>query len=89
VQFAGRLTEPPQERLIARERGQLGLRDLAEQGRRVMPGRLPAGRIDRGEQLAGLGMPGPAKVQHELTQWAERLGQRSAHGEAADGSHGE
>ena len=88
VQVTGRVVEPPQERLIVAQALELGRRHLAEQRDRVVPGRLPAGRIDRREEVAGLGMPGPAEVQREVTQRGEGLRQRGTDGKAADGSHG-
>jgi hypothetical protein len=87
LQLAGCLTEPREVARVGGELGQVLGRHLAEQGGRV-PARLgPAGRIDRGEQLAGGGVPGPAEVQHQPAQRGERLRQRGPDNEVADGSH--
>ena len=89
VQVPGRVVEPPQEGLVVAEALELGRRHLAEQGDRVMAGRLPARRVDRREQIPGLGMPGPAEVQREVTQRGKRLWERGTDGKTADGSHGQ
>ena len=62
LQVTGCVVEPPQERVILAEALELGRRHLAEQGDRIVPGRFPARRVDRREQVPGLGMPGPAEV---------------------------
>ena len=89
MQVAGGVVESAQEGRVGAEGLQLGRWHLAEQGQRVVAARLPARRIDRGEQVAGLGMPGPAQIQRELAQGGERFRQRGADGESADGFHGQ
>src|SRR5690348_6565340 len=81
--------EPPEVVLVGGQPGQVLGRDLAKQRDRIPAGLLPAGRVERGEQVPRLGVPGPAEVQHEIAQRSERLGQRGPDREGADGSHAE
>src|SRR6516225_9337307 len=81
--------EPPEVVVVGGQPGQVLGRDLAKQHDRIPAGLLPAGRVERGEQVSRVGMPGPAKVQHEVVQRSERLGQCGTDREGADGSHAE
>ena len=83
------LTEPGEIAGVSREPGQVLRGHLAEQGGRVAARLRPPGRVDRGEQVPRVGVPGPAEVQHQIAQPGERFRQRGADREAADGSHAE
>ena len=88
-QVRGRAVQPVQVFPVGGQRGQVLGRNLAEQRDRVVARPLAARRVERGEQLPGAGMPGPAQIQHQVVQRGQRLGQRGPDGEGADGSHAE
>ena len=83
------LAEPAQEIPVRRERGDPGRRQRAEHGDRVAARRRPGGGIDRGEQVSGRAVPGPAEVEHEAVQRGQRLGQGYADSEPANRFHGQ
>ena len=70
-----RRAEPGQERLVAGELVEPGAAHGAEQPDRVAPGRLPQAWVDRGEDVLGLRVPGPAQVAGELAQRGQGGGQ--------------
>ncbi len=80
--------EPRQEALVAGQLGQPLLADGAEQLDRVVTHGLPCLRVDRGEDVLGLGVPGPAQVAGQLAERFEGRGQHGLHGESTDCSHG-
>ena len=53
------------------------------------PDAAQAGGIDRGEQVSGRAVPGPAEVKHQAVQRGQRLGQGDADGEPANRFHGQ
>ena len=62
-------------------------RHLTEQAYRVVTALAPHVGLDRLEKVERLGMPGPAKVQHQFGKRRERFWQARTDGEAAEGSH--
>ena len=64
------LAEAPQEGLVVRELLQALGAHGAEQTDRVVAGRLPGVGVDGGEEVLGLGVPGPAQVAGQLAEGA-------------------
>ena len=89
VQVLLGVAEPAPEIPVGRERGDPGRRQRAEHRDRVAARRRPGGGIDRGEQVGGRAVPGPAEVQHQAVQRGQRLGQGYADGEPANRFHGQ
>ncbi len=77
-----------QETLVGRELGEPLRRDLTEQAGGVVLDLGPDHRVHRREHVTGLRVPDPAQVHHQVAQRSERLWQRGADSESADGTHG-
>ncbi len=75
------------ERRVGGQAVELVGRHGGEHGHRVAPDGGPAGGVDRLEEVAQRGVPGPPEVHREIAQRGDRGGQDGAHAEAADGLH--
>ncbi len=87
LQVVGDVGEPAQELAVLGERGQPLRRDLPEHPDRVVAAADPQVGVDGLEQVARLGVPGPAQVHHQRGQGEQRLGERCADGESSECSH--
>ena len=87
AQVRVRRVQPVAEAVVGRQLGQPLRGHRAEQPQRVVPGGRPDLRVDRGEQVARLRVPGPPEVGHELPQRGQRPGERRTDGEPADRAH--
>ena len=84
--LCGQVAERP--RVVAGELLQPRRADGAEQPDRVVADGFPRVGIDCGEDVLGLGVPGPAQVPGQIRERVQRLGQDGLDGESANRSHG-
>ena len=87
VQALRRGAQSVQERPVGGQCGEAGGGDGTEEPYGVAVGGLPAARVDGLEQLAGLGVPGPAQIACEVAERSERFGEDGADGEPTDCLH--
>ena len=83
-----RQLQHPHEALVRRQLLQPGARDGPQRLDRIMTALAPDLRVDGGEDVLRLRVPGPAQVGRQVAQQAQGLGQDGADGESSDGSHG-
>jgi hypothetical protein len=83
LQVVDDVLQPAHEPPVPGEGGQPLGRDLTEDLDRVAVAGPPQLRVERLEEVAGLGVPGPAQVGDEVGQRQQLLGERCPDGEPA------
>ncbi len=87
LQVIGRGGLPGQQHLVGGGLFQHAGGGLVEHPQGVVPGRLPAGGVDRGEQLLHRRVPGPAQVPSQCGERTEWFGNGRKDREAMEWSH--